>query len=194
MRKIHLGGVAGAVGLVIVAVGFRAPPVRAGAESEFDEQHESRVRQGLEIAPVPLNFKGKNRELVGLGSYLVNAIGGCNDCHTFPNWAPGHNPYIPGQQQQVNVAVYLAGGRTFATPIGTFVSRNITPDSAGRPAGLTLDGFRFVLTTGHDPDEPAYEFQVMPWPSFRLMTDHDIRAIYEYLSAIPSLPSNPPAP
>ena len=25
----------------------------------------------------------------------------------------------------------------------------------------------------------------MPWPAFQDMTDHDIRAIYEYLSAIP---------
>jgi hypothetical protein len=28
----------------------------------------------LAIAPVPLNMEGKNPELVGLGSYLVNAV------------------------------------------------------------------------------------------------------------------------
>jgi hypothetical protein len=27
----------------------------------------------------------------------------------------------------------------------------------------------------------------MPWPTFRKMNDHDLRAIYEYLSAIPSI-------
>jgi hypothetical protein len=27
--------------------------------------------------------------------------------------------------------------------------------------------------------------QIMPWPSFQEMTDHNLRAIYEYLSAIP---------
>jgi len=35
---------------------------------------------GFAIAPVPLNLAGKNSEqvaLVGLGSYLVNAIGDC---------------------------------------------------------------------------------------------------------------------
>jgi hypothetical protein len=30
--------------------------------------------------------------------------------------------------------------------------------------------------------------QIMPWPAYSHMTEHDIRAIYEYLSAIPSIP------
>ena len=36
----------------------------------------------------------------------------------------------------------------------------------------------------------------MPWPTFSHMTDHDIEAIYEYLSAIPCIDnstSTPPA-
>jgi hypothetical protein len=31
----------------------------------------------------------------------------------------------------------------------------------------------------------------MPWPTFQNMTDRDIRAIYEYLSAIPCLEGDP---
>ena len=31
--------------------------------------------------------------------------------------------------------------------------------------------------------------QVMPWPAFRNLTDEDIRAIYEYLSALPPVPN-----
>jgi hypothetical protein len=27
----------------------------------------------------------------------------------------------------------------------------------------------------------------MPWPTFQSMTDHDIQAIYEYLSSIPCI-------
>jgi hypothetical protein len=35
----------------------------------------------------------------------------------------------------------------------------------------------------------------MPWPVYKNMTDLDLRAIYEYLRAIPSLPDNPkPSP
>jgi hypothetical protein len=29
--------------------------------------------------------------------------------------------------------------------------------------------------------------QIMPWPVYKNMTDHDLRAIYEYLSAIPCI-------
>ena len=46
----------------------------------------SQVLRGYEIAPVPLNLKGKDWALVGLGSYLVNSTG-CNDCHIHPNYA-----------------------------------------------------------------------------------------------------------
>jgi hypothetical protein len=33
--------------------------------------------------------------------------------------------------------------------------------------------------------------QVMPWPDFQDMTEHDMRAIYEYLSAIPCITGPP---
>lgn len=42
------------------------------------------------------------------------------------------------------------------------------------------------------PDNPARGdlLQVMPWPVFSQMTDHQIEAIYEYLSAIPCIDNN----
>ena len=41
------------------------------------------------------------------------------------------------------------------------------------------------------PSEDNDLLQVMPWPVFQDMTDRDLRAIYEDLRAIPSLPSTP---
>jgi hypothetical protein len=145
----------------------------------------TRVQKGLQIAPVPLDLTHKSRMLVGLGSYLVNAVAGCNDCHTQPPYAQGGNPFL-GQPTVINAAEYLAGGRQF----GPFTSRNITPDANGLPAGLTYKEFLNVLRTGHDPDTGQL-LQVMPWPIYGNMLEHDIRAIYEYLRAIPSLPNNP---
>lgn len=134
-----------------------------------------------------LDLRVKNRALVGIGSYIVNAQAACNDCHTAPSHADGGNPFL-GQFPVINVAEYLAGGRVFGPRI---VSRNITPDLAnGRPAGLTFEEFKTALRTGRDPDNPGHVLQVMPWPVFGRMTDHDLRAIYEYLRAIPSLPNN----
>jgi hypothetical protein len=144
----------------------------------------SQILRGFEIAPVRLNLAGKDWALVGLGSYLVNTTG-CNDCHTHPNWADGHNPYL-GQSEQINTAQYLSGGRQF----GPITSANITPDANDRPAGLTLAGFLDVMHTGHDPVDGDL-LQVMPWPLYRWKTDRDLRAMYEYLRAIPPLQNNP---
>ena len=84
--------------------------------------------------------------------------------------------------------------------MGRLPPKNLTPDAAGRPAGLTYEQFSKVLRTGQDPDElgpnglPRIR-QVMPWPVIGKMTDLDLRAIYEYLRAIPNLPDNPtPSP
>jgi hypothetical protein len=158
--------------------------------SQADDPTASQIRRGYEIAPVPLDLRGKNRALVGLGSYIVNAQAGCNDCHTHPSYAAGGNPFL-GQPEQISANVYLSGGRQF----GPFTSRNLTPDpDSGLPADLTFNQFLQVLRTGKDFDlvHPQIPLlQVMPWPVFSHMTDRDIAAIYEYLSAIPSLPDNP---
>ena len=140
---------------------------------------ESKIQQGFAMAPVHLDLRGKNRALVGLGSYIVNT-GGCNDCHTVPPYAPGHDPFL-GQPPQVNADTYLGGGDHF----GPFISRNITPDANGLPAGLTRDQFITALRTGIDKDGAI--LQVMPWPVFGLKSDRDLNAIYEYLTSIPSL-------
>jgi hypothetical protein len=148
-----------------------------------------RIVRGFQVAPVPLTLRGKNRALVGLGSYLVNAQGGCNDCHTFPPYKEGGNPF-QGQPEIINTDRYLGGGAPFGPNL---VSANITPDEYGRPAGLTREAFKQALRTGHDPDHPDQLLQVMPWPVYGKMTDADLNAIYEYLSAIPHVDSTPPS-
>jgi len=160
-------------------------PTGAGDRNEHDgddhDGNESKIQRGFAIAPVHLDLRGKNRALVGLGSYIVNAQGGCNDCHTAPPFAPGGDPFV-GQPEQVNAAAYLGGGTHF----GPFItSRNITPDANGLPSGLTRAQFIKALRTGIDKDGAI--LQVMPWPVYGAMTDGDLKAIYEYLSSIPRL-------
>jgi hypothetical protein len=153
-----------------------------------NDDSESHIRRGFQIVPagVQLNLAGKNRALVGLGSYIVNT-NGCNDCHTHPEYLPNSNPFL-GQPEMINFPQYLTGGRQF----GPFTSANLTPDSTGKPAGLTLPDFITTLRTGHNPNDPPGEIlQVMPWPVIGKKTDNDLRAIYEYLRSLPSLPNNP---
>jgi hypothetical protein len=148
---------------------------------------DSRIRRGFAIAPVRLALRGKNFELVGLGSYLVNALGGCNDCHTRPSYVPGGDPAL-GEPPIINSEEYLTGGRQFGP---TITSPNLTPDEHGRPAGLTFEEFKSAIRTGRDPDGSNRILQVMPWPVYANMTNNDLRAIYEFLRAIPSRPDNP---
>ena len=179
------------IGLVLVLVVFVV--VVSGGQEKARAQDRgdgvSRVQQGLAIAPLPLNLQGRNVALVGLGSYIVNAQADCNGCHTvnFDPFLPGGDPFL-GEMEMIDPAKYLVGG----SPFGPFITRNLRLDPLnGLPAGLTFEEFLLVLRTGtdlHDADHPIPGtpiLQAMPWPFFRNMTDHDIRAIYEYLSALP---------
>jgi len=147
------------------------------------DSNVARIAEGLKIAPVPLNLTGLNRNQVGLGSYLVSAVGACNGCHTNPTFAAGGDPF-QGQPLKVVKTAYLAGGVFFG---GTLCSSNITPDKNRLPDGLTLTHFLSAMHTGHDfRDKPKELLQEMPWPYFRNMTTADLTAIYEYLRAVPS--------
>jgi hypothetical protein len=147
---------------------------------------QMRANQGMRIAPVPLNLDGKDPNIIGYGSYLVNAVGGCNDCHTNPSYLGSNDPF-KGKKPVVNAAGYLGGGQTF----GPFTSRNLTPEpeNGNLPAGMTFDMFVTTMRTGvdHDNLHPAMGplLQVMPWPTYSQMTDYDLKAMYEYLRAVP---------
>lgn len=180
--------------LAIAGVALLLGVVQHKAKADDDERYEAteqqRIEQGFRIAPVHLTYDhddSNNRDLVGLGSYIVNAVGGCSDCHTNPSYLPGGDPFR-GQPKTVNSAHYLAGGQHF----GPFVSRNLTPEN-GLPAGHSYKEFKYILRTGYDFDYAHPQMgpllQVMPWPTYQSMTDHEIKAIYTYLKAIP--PASP---
>jgi hypothetical protein len=212
-----------------LAIVFAAMSIKAPRAHADDDDTNSKIQIGFAIAPVPLNLAGKNRALVGYGSYLVNASGDCNGCHTaggIPNfnYAAGGNPYF-NQPAVVDPTTYLAGGQNFGsvgTPTGpnfyqgpAMISRNLTPNKDGVPeGGVSLSRFKEIIRHGTDfdhihptctpdqiteinnggtpvciPTSPGNTadgdlLQVMPWPTFSHMTDRDIEAIYEYLSAI----------
>ena len=160
------------------------------AEDTVGAEDRERIEKGLELSPVPVNLEGLDRDLVGLGSYIVNAQGACNDCHTNPPFAPGGNPFL-GEPERINTEHFLAGGMVF----GNVVSPNITPDEEGLPGGYTFEEFLALMRTGREADEGDEILQVMPWPIYGKMRDQDLRAIYEYLRAIPpAQPGTAPAP
>jgi hypothetical protein len=202
-RRNRVG--AGTILIICAAVLIGTTGVRSLRAAD-DNSDEAKIKKGFEIAPVELNLEHKNRALVGLGSYIVNAQSGCNGCHSHgpqTEFVDGHNPYF-GQDEIINPATYLGGGRDFggfpapASPTH-IISRNLTPDHTGLPiGGDTFEEFRHTIRTGIDPDSlhlglPApfvgSLLQIMPWYEYQNMTDRDLRAIYEYLSAVPCVAS-----
>jgi hypothetical protein len=180
------------VACLLVIVGIVRIRAQRGPEDNFKSEN-IKIQIGFRIAPVPLNLEGKNSALVGLGSYIVNAQGDCNGCHGNPTYEAGGDPHL-GEPEKVSQAGYLLGGSDL---FGPFVPRNLTPNSQGRPAGLTLGQFLQVMNEGTDlkhrppfvPSEANDLLQIMPWPVFSKMTEPDKIAIYEYLRAIPCLGS-----
>jgi hypothetical protein len=209
----------------IIAAGMisSARLVRAHDDEGDDESEEARIRRGLAIAPVHLNLEDKDPNLVGLGSYWVNAVADCNGCHSAgPDTeyiVPKGNPYLLSPpfsgKQQINPATYVGGGRDFGPfpgppfpSIPHLYSRNLTPDHTGLPVGRTFEEFRDIMRHGTDFDHlhpncmegPGHPpnclvapfngdlLQVMPWPVYENMTGQDLRAIYEYLKAVPCNP------
>jgi hypothetical protein len=213
------GGTLARLGIALIGLLLSASAVRAQETmSGKSDQEESRIERGLAVAPVSLNMRGKNRSLVGLGSYLVNVSGDCNGCYSAgpeTEYVFGGIPYFRGQgTKAVNPSTYLGGGRSFGQLAGPgspeIISRNLTPDKTGMPAGgRPFAEFLQILRTGIDLDNahpncssiattncfpPPWDgtrLQVMPWPQYQDLTLFDIRAIYEYLSAIPCVEGPP---
>jgi mono/diheme cytochrome c family protein len=102
------------------------------------------------------------------GAYLVK-IAVCAECHS-----PGdHNGTIPGMD--------FSGGKVFTGDWGNAASANITPDPSGIPY---YDEKRFiqVLRTGFVGARKLN--QIMPWSTYRGMTDADLADIFAYLKTL----------
>ena len=161
-QYIQPAGAVAVVGAIVLAgMSFRSPRVHA----DEGNNDESKIRQGLAIAPVPLNLKRKDRALVGLGSYIVNAQADCNGCHTLNpgvEYTPPGNPYLLAPPFTGKVVVdpttYLAGGNDFGPFPGPggiphLYSRNLTPDYTGLPeGGHTFSDFVQIMRHGRDFD------------------------------------------
>ena len=94
------------------------------------------------------------------GRYLARA-GDCVSCHTGPSNVP------------------FAGGLPMATPFGTIVSSNITPDKGAGIGDYTEADFARALREGVRRDG-KHLYPAMPYPSFAKLNDEDMHALYVY--------------
>ena len=94
------------------------------------------------------------------GRYLAVAAD-CTACHTMPGGKP------------------FAGGLAIDSPVGAIYSTNITPDLESGIGKFTLDDFDRAVRHGID-DEGVTLYPAMPYPSYALMSDEDITALYAF--------------
>ena len=126
------------------------------------------VRYLIRDAPRPLDAPVPAPDLSTQekrGKYLVT-IAGCSECHT-PQDA--HGQPLPGMD--------FAGGFVLEGPWGRVASANLTPDPSGIPY-YDQALFVEVLRTGYVKARKLN--QIMPWHSYRGMTDEDLTAVFAY--------------
>jgi hypothetical protein len=110
------------------------------------------------------------------GSYLVNSLYGCIQCHSEPD----HN--LPGWPAVVGRE---GAGRLFDkdADIGTVYAPNITPDPETGIGKWTDDEIARAVREGIDKDGRAL-FPIMPYPNFRQMSDEDLASVVVYIRAL----------
>ena len=129
--------------------------------------------------------------LFGRGSYIVNAVVGCSNCHTFPD--------RDRTTQAVNTASFMTGGAVFAAgPLAPVVGavRTTSANLVGTHGffnnpNISFQMFLTAITEGIHAETrpadagaaPALGFP-MPWTEFRNMGVDDLEAVYTYFRSI----------
>lgn len=105
-----------------------------------------------------------DRQSLAHGRKLVN-IGGCNDCHT-PGWGE-HGGHAPKNE------LLVGGGLAFQGPWGTTYPINL------RLFVQSMNVAQWIQTVRNSKARP-----LMPWWTFRYMSDYDIASIYYYIRSL----------
>jgi mono/diheme cytochrome c family protein len=101
-----------------------------------------------------------DKQLIDRGRYLATASD-CIACHSVHHGKP------------------MAGGLVMSSPVGNIVSTNITPSKTTGIGNYTEQQFSDAVRKGVRADG-AHLYPAMPYPSYAVMTDADIHAMYTY--------------
>lgn len=131
--------------------------------------------QWLSATRGPVADSGADPGLIARGAYIARSAD-CVACHTVPGGAP------------------FAGGLAMQTPVGAIFSTNITPDPDTGIGRYSYADFARAVQYGVRRDgTPLYP--AMPYPSYAIMPEADMRALYAWFMAdvAPVRQTNAPA-
>lgn len=120
-------------------------------------------------------------DLVTRGSYLVNTIMTCGNCHT---------PHGPAGE---DMSKAFSGGLSWDEPPFKVTAPNITQDKQTGIGNWTDADIKHLLRTGIRPNGVAIA-SVMPTGFYGIITDRDMDAIVAYLRTLKPIENQVPAP
>ena len=140
-------------------------------------------RFGMTVAALVALMANANAEsAVKRGSYLVNTIMTCGNCHT---------PKGPTGQDIKEKA--FSGGLEFDEPPFKVTAANITPDKETGIGKWTAAQIRKTLITGIRPNGVALA-EIMPTGFYQILTKRDLNAIAAYLRSLKPIKNKVPDP
>jgi len=212
IRALALSAAVAAILFCVIAL--KGPRVHATQESESEQDEAKiMIGYAIAPVPLNTHRKNRALVGLGSYIVNgVADCNGCHSAGPKTEYIGAGNPYLLSPPKgpykgtvEVNPDTYLGGGRDFGPVNGLthLYSRNLTPDKTGMAeGGHTFEEFLTIMRTGKDYDHvhpnctgapdgtcmpPPFNgdlLQVMPWPVHQNMTEHDLHAIYEYLSSI----------
>jgi mono/diheme cytochrome c family protein len=118
------------------------------------------------------------------GTYLVNNLLLCMNCHTEPD------PSLPGIPPRAD---RLGAGQAFPPEEGfSIVAPNITPDPETGAGRWSDDALARAIREGIGHDGRPL-FPMMPYTDFRHLSDEDLAAVIVYIRSLPPIRNELPA-
>jgi len=157
----------------LIALAAIALPMMVGIRPFIGPETRPLTDQRFEATP----------ERLARGEYLANNVSGCMVCHSDLDWeAPGF-AIVEGR---------LGSGRNWAEEDLPWMSApNLTPDTTNGIGNLTDDQIARAIREGIHRSGRAL-FPMMPYESFRHMSDEDVASIVVYLRTLKPLVTNTP--
>lgn len=117
------------------------------------------------------------------GKYLVEGVNGCFGCHTDADWSKPGAPPTAGKE---------GSGHIWSDQdLPWLVAPNITPDQETGAGNWSDDALARAIREGIGHDGRTL-FPMMPYQSYRLMSDEDLASIIVYLRSVPPVKNQLP--
>jgi mono/diheme cytochrome c family protein len=123
-------------------------------------------------------------ERLARGQYLVDSVMGCIGCHSDQDLSKPGGPPVANRRG--------AGLVWAATDTPWLVAPNITPDKETGAGNWSDDALARAIREGIGHDGRAL-FPIMPYPSFRSMSDEDLASVIVYIRSLPAVRNQLPA-